>query len=303
MICALCRYEGGTPSDHEPWCPVFMRGAIDLEEQLELDDATAGDLLDDAIAEQTGLHPADPPEAYRPRTRRERLEARAERRRDWAASREAKSEAAHERARSIMDTIPLGQPILVGHHSERRHRRDLERIESNAHAFVEHARMAEEHESKAAGIEAQLAGAIYSDDVDAVERLEARIVELEAERDRWKRYNASCKRGTPDETELDERQRETVETIRRHVPYQLGRNGEIGYTNLSANIRRNRERLEQIKRDMAARESGDRGRGRAMLARFSSSCDDCGATIEKGSPITYYRTTREAICASCSNGR
>lgn len=26
--------------------------------------------------------------------------------------------------------IPLGQPILVGHHSERRHRRHLERIES-----------------------------------------------------------------------------------------------------------------------------------------------------------------------------
>ncbi|WP_132290495.1 DUF3560 domain-containing protein [Kribbella sp. VKM Ac-2568] len=31
--------------------------------------------------------------------------------------------------RQISDHIPLGQPILVGHHSERRHRRDIERMD------------------------------------------------------------------------------------------------------------------------------------------------------------------------------
>jgi hypothetical protein len=53
--------------------------------------------------------------------RAERLEARATR---------AAQVAEHHRAAAgtIADAIPLGQPILVGHHSERRHRRDLDRL-------------------------------------------------------------------------------------------------------------------------------------------------------------------------------
>lgn len=39
-------------------------------------------------------------------------------------------------ARAIGDHIPFGQPILVGHHSEGRHRRDLARIDSNMRAGV-----------------------------------------------------------------------------------------------------------------------------------------------------------------------
>ena len=41
---------------------------------------------------------------------------------------EASSEAAQAAADRISDAIPFGQPILVGHHSEGRHRRDLDRI-------------------------------------------------------------------------------------------------------------------------------------------------------------------------------
>jgi hypothetical protein len=32
-------------------------------------------------------------------------------------------------AHQILDIIPPGQPILVGHHSEGRHRRDLARVD------------------------------------------------------------------------------------------------------------------------------------------------------------------------------
>ena len=41
---------------------------------------------------------------------------------------EASSDAARAAADRISDAIPLGQPILIGHHSERRHRRDLDRM-------------------------------------------------------------------------------------------------------------------------------------------------------------------------------
>jgi len=78
-------------------------------------------------------------------TRRERLEAKVERRREWAAKRAAKSTASYESAREIGSHIPFGQPILVGHHSERHARRDAERIDSNMRKSVENSDMADYH--------------------------------------------------------------------------------------------------------------------------------------------------------------
>lgn len=236
-------------------------------------------------------------------TRRERLERRAEKRREWSDSRSAKSSASFERAQSIADGIPFGQPILVGHHSERAHRRDIARIESGMAAGIEHGRKAEAHAEKAEGIEEQLARSIYSDDVDAVERLEERIAGLEAERERIKAYNASCRRGARDVSLLDEKQQADLASTARVCSWQIGSKGEAPaywLQNLGGNIRRNRERLEQIKRENAARASGSRGRGRPMSARFSSTCADCGETIERGSQIVYYRLTKEATHADCS---
>lgn len=236
-------------------------------------------------------------------TRRERLEARATKRREWAASRTAKAEAAHQRVHEIADLIPLGQPILVGHHSERRHRRDIARIESGMEAAVENSCAAQAHEQAADGIDAQLATSIFSDDDDAVERLEEKIARLEAKRDRVKAYNASCRKGQRDVSLLDEAQQEDLATIARVCPYQLGNNGagpSYWTSNTSAEIRRCKQRLAQIKSDTEKRDAGERGMGRAMLSRFSSACADCGETIEKDSPIVYYRLTREAVHDSCA---
>ena len=127
-------------------------------------------------------------------TRRERLERKAELRREWAAKRAAKSAARHNAARAIGEHIPFGQPILVGHHSEKRHRRDLERIDNNMRAAVESSDMANHHLSKAAGIEDQLAGSIFSDDDNAIEALQARIDERKARRDRMKAINAAFRK-------------------------------------------------------------------------------------------------------------
>lgn len=60
-----------------------------------------------------------------------RTEARIERQEARANRLEAESDARLAAARQIQDGIPLGQPILVGHHSERRHRKDLARIDTN----------------------------------------------------------------------------------------------------------------------------------------------------------------------------
>jgi hypothetical protein len=69
--------------------------------------------------------------------RAERLEERADALDDRAARRAAEARARSHAAHSVMDMIPVGQPILVGHRSERRHRRDLARIDANLRASFE----------------------------------------------------------------------------------------------------------------------------------------------------------------------
>lgn len=115
---------------------------------------------------------------------------RAERRAEWARKRKAKSAAAFDAAKNLADQIPLGQPILVGHHSEGHARRDAGRITSSMAKGVEHDQMASKHTAVAGGIQHQLDTAIYRDDVDELERLEEKLAGLEARRARIKQINA-----------------------------------------------------------------------------------------------------------------
>lgn len=66
----------------------------------------------------------------------DRAEERAERFEDYSDKREADYNQAHAQVKSITDHIPLGQPILVGHHSEKRARKDAERIENGMRRAV-----------------------------------------------------------------------------------------------------------------------------------------------------------------------
>lgn len=61
----------------------------------------------------------------------------------------AESDARYAASKAISDMIPMGQPILVGHHSERRHRRDLAKIHRDMGKSVEAQREAE-HEARKA---------------------------------------------------------------------------------------------------------------------------------------------------------
>lgn len=198
-------------------------------------------------------------------TYRERRQRKAERLREWADKRRAKSAAAFKGARKRLDCIPLGQPILVGHHSEKRHRRDLARIDGGFARGFEHERKANEMESRAANIEDAADRAIYSDDPDAVEQLEARIAALEAQRDRAKAINKAIRKGPGWEAHLsppltDDERRE----IEINLKFAPGF-GKLGYpsfhfSNLSGNIARQRKRLEQL-RPVA----GQRARVREVL--------------------------------------
>lgn len=80
----------------------------------------------------------------------ERAKAKAERYEDWADRARKKSDEAYQRSHDAVANIPPGQPILVGHHSEKAHRAAIEKSWSAMGKSVELTEKAESHESKAA---------------------------------------------------------------------------------------------------------------------------------------------------------
>lgn len=66
----------------------------------------------------------------------ERAEERADRFGDYSDKRAVDADRAHAGVEAICEHIPAGQPILVGHHSERRARKDAERIEQGMRRAV-----------------------------------------------------------------------------------------------------------------------------------------------------------------------
>lgn len=81
----------------------------------------------------------------------DRAEERAERFEGYEENRAADAEQAHQAVARIADNIPLGQPILVGHHSERHARKDAQRIENGMRRAVKMWETSKYWKSRAAG--------------------------------------------------------------------------------------------------------------------------------------------------------
>lgn len=105
-----------------------------------------------------------------------RSEERAERFEDYSEKRAEDAERAQKAVHSISDNIPFGQPILVGHHSEKRARKDAEKIENGMRRTVKMWETARYWEQRAAGA---IRAAKYKERPDVRAR---RIKKLEAEK-------------------------------------------------------------------------------------------------------------------------
>ena len=183
--------------------------------------------------------------------RRERLLERADKAERRAASAD---KAASDRARHI----PPGQPILVRHHSERRHRRDLERIHRGHEKAHEERGKATDLRRRAAAVGT---GGISSDDPDAVSKLEQKLRGLEERREHMKAVNAAWRkagRPAPDNTngwktvgEATGLEPEALQKLRLDMA-RLGALRDTpfpGYTlrNTGAEIRRIRARVDELR--------------------------------------------------------
>jgi hypothetical protein len=79
----------------------------------------------------------------------ERAKNKADKYGNWAASAENKSTEYYNRSNKDSDFLSLGEPIKVGHHSEKRHRKIIDQAWNNMGKSVELSKKAEDHESKA----------------------------------------------------------------------------------------------------------------------------------------------------------
>lgn len=178
----------------------------------------------------------------RQEARRRRLQAAAEKQAQEA-------EARLNRAHAIGGMIPFGQPILVGHHSERHHRRDLERIDTNMRKGLDAHAAAEDlqHRADAVGT-----GGVSSDDPQAIEKLTAELTKLEALHETMKAANKLVKR--QDHAGLAALGFTDAQIADLFTPDFAGRLGFPSYaiTNNGANIRRIKARIEHLKRLPAA---------------------------------------------------
>lgn len=186
------------------------------------------------------------PNAYelRQERRRERLQDAADRARQSA-------EGHKQTADRMASVIPFGQPILVGHYSEGPDRRYRARIHGHMGKWIAETKHAEELERRAASVGM---GGISSDDPEAMRKLQGQLAGLEALQERMKAGNRIVR----DKSLTDEQRVEKLTGIgltREHAwqclkPDFCGRVGFPDYalTNNSGNMRRIRQRIEQLKK-------------------------------------------------------
>lgn len=190
----------------------------------------------------------------------EKKEARIERMRARADKKERQAEALHGETHRLAEVM-AGTPILVGHHSEKRHRRDLARMQRKDRKGAELRGEAAELERRAH--RAETTTAVSSDDPDAVARLETKVAAVEAEADRMVQLNklVGRKRRNLKPAEL-ERARARLEDagVGKPLIAQLlkpdfgGRYGMPAYaiTNRRSEVRRLRKRITELKTQAAA---------------------------------------------------
>jgi len=117
-------------------------------------------------------------------TRTGRASDRAERFRGYYGRRAADAERARQAVSALADGIPLGQPILVGHHSQRRAERDARRIENGMRKTVDLWRTSEYWRDRAA------ASLAHAERMERPEVRARRVKKLEADERRHRRERA-----------------------------------------------------------------------------------------------------------------
>ena len=104
-----------------------------------------------------------------------------------ASSTKAESDRLYSTAKQKMDMIPFGQPILVGHHSEKRHRSDLKKISRGMEKSFETSDKAQEYAARSVRATVKAEG--RENPVTILNRIENLEKELAKTKKQSKTYN------------------------------------------------------------------------------------------------------------------
>ena len=173
-------------------------------------------------------------------------QARYERLLAAAEKAEREGDALYKESDKMASIIPMVQPILVRHYSEGRDRRYRERIHDKMRkGYVLHQKAVQLRERAAA---VQKNRAIFSDDPQASEKLEAKVERLEQRQAFMKLANKLVRAGDTEGLLNMGFAEGTVAGLMK--PDSCGRVGYPDYmlTNNNANIRRLKKRLEELAR-------------------------------------------------------
>ena len=176
--------------------------------------------------------------------------ARKARFEERAATASAESASTYNRARSMAQSIPFGQPILIGHHSESRDRNFRNRIHNTFGKAFAAQDKAEHYAQKAASVGT---GGISSDDPDAIKKLRAELESAEKSQERMKAANKAIRANKTPETQvaalvaLGFTEAQAAEAVK---PDFCGRVGFPSYalSNNNANARRIKARIAELEK-------------------------------------------------------
>lgn len=157
-----------------------------------------------------------------------------------------------EQASKMASVIPFGQPILVGHHSEKRDRNYRNKIHNTFGRSVEASNKSDYYENRVAAAESN--HAISSDNPDAVKLLEEKLEGLQATQELYKGINKIMKMKKLNDVEKSDKlmalgmNQKTANLL--VLPDQFGRVGIPSYklTNNNGNMKRIKDRIKQLEK-------------------------------------------------------
>ena len=214
----------------------------------------------------------------------------------YASNAAKRSTSAFQRVNSIVENIPLGQPILVGHHSEAHARADVKRIDNGMRKGIDEEKKSNYWAHRAESVENDTA--IHSNDPAARAKLEEKIADLEGRQAKMVLANKLVRKYKKDTAAgivaLNE-QLGFSEKLAASLfkPDFAGRVGFPAYslTNNSGNIKRYKARLAELSQPQ-------HNSLRLLTVKYAGECGACSNVIERGATAYYNREGRTLYCCN-----
>lgn len=204
----------------------------------------------DVISPPETVEPISEPAIKEPNPYEERIEQKRQRYQELARKNRADAESKFNQASRMAGAIPLGQPILVGHYSEKADRNYRERVFQTGKKGVELSKKADYYDHKA---ESTGKAGVSQDDPEAIAKLQQKVNELQKKSDIMKQYNSLMRKGQKKEAVMlldDELYKDVISYTK--YSHSGGLFPSFSLTNNSAKIRQAKERIKMLEQKQSS---------------------------------------------------